>query len=422
MANFPMFVSLKNKKCLVVGGGNVAKRKADVLISYGADVTVIAQDIKFDFNCNAIKKSFTPNDIGDYYIVVAATDDRAVNSCVADICNNRGINVNVADSSSESSFVFGALANINDMTIAVNSGEDNPKKSKQMRDNIMNNVLKIGTRKSKLAIIQTNIVIDLINKIDKSIICQIVEISTTGDKVLDKGLSEFGGKGVFTDEIENALLDGRIDIAVHSGKDLPIELMEGLEILATPKRELPNDVLVKLKGVNIDENSVIGTSSIRRCMQINCNSKNIRGNVDTRLKKLETEDYDGIILALAGLKRMGINDTDKYDFDVLDIDKFYPAPCQGIIAIEGRSNSRFKNVLNKINDCETNVIFNTERELLKRVGFGCKTPLGAYTNIKNNDIELNAVILKDDNKKYYSAIGRTPSETTQIMVDKIRND
>ncbi len=419
MANFPMFVDLKNKKCVVVGGGAVAKRKADTLASYGADVCVIAKEFKYEFKCRTIERPFEQEDINGAFIVVAATNDRNINHLIADICHNKGINVNVADSSEESSFVFGATGITGNMTIAVNSGEDNPKLSKEVKNNIMNRIMKIGTRRSKLAKIQTEMIVELIKKVDSSIICQIVEIVTKGDKELNKSLTEFGGKGAFTDEFEKAVYDGTIDIAVHSGKDLPVELMNGLEILATPKREMANDVLVTLKGTVLDEKSVIGTSSIRREKQIGYKTKNIRGNVDTRLKKLESGEYDGIILAYAGLKRLKLDKLSKYDYKIFNLDSFYPAPCQGIIAVEGRSDCRFKDVLRKITDEETNIVFKTERELLKRVGYGCHMPIGAYAVSENNEIHLKAVFLGDENK-FAESKGEIYEEVAKTVADKIK--
>lgn len=404
MPYFPMFVNIKNKKCLVIGGGRVAKRKADTLLDFGAHVTVIAAEILYDFNgCSVIEKKFEVSDInGDYFITVAATDKRTVNKQIADICYSKGINVNVADSSDESDFIFGASFRKENMVISVNSGENNPSKSKKVKNDIMNfvNTIKIGTRKSKLAKIQTNIVAELIKSVDSSINCQIVELSTSGDNNLEKSLREFGGKGAFTDEFENAILDGRIDIAVHSGKDLPVELSENLEIIATPKREPANDVLVTMKNKTLDKKSIVGTGSIRRALQLGYDTKDIRGNVDTRLLKMEKGEYDGIVLALAGLKRLGIDNLEKYEYTVFDKDIFYPAPCQGIIAVECHKNSRFKELIKKINDDNTYLCFIAERQLLSELGLGCQVPLGAYAQIKGEDIELKAVYL-GENKKYF---------------------
>lgn len=404
MPYFPMFVDLKNKKCIVVGGGAVAKRKADTLISFGAKVTVVADEILYDFkSCNVVNKKFEAADITkDYFMAVAATDNRTVNKNISDICRGIGINVNVADSSSESDFIFGAVYKKDNMVIAVNSGENNPSKSKRVKNDIMNfvNTIKIGTRKSRLAKIQANIVAELIKKIDGSINCEIVELSASADKNLDKSLRDFGGKGAFTDEFERAIVEGKIDIAVHSGKDLPVELFENLEIIATPKREMANDVLVTLKNKALNEKSIIGTGSIRRRLQLDYNVKDIRGNVDTRLAKLERGEYDGVVLAAAGLKRLGFDSLEKYDYKIFGINEFYPAPCQGIIAVECHKNSRFRELLKKISDDNTYICFMAERQLLTELGTGCQFPLGAYSFIEGDNIVLQAVCF-GKNKKYF---------------------
>ncbi len=409
MAYFPMFVDLKNKKCLVIGGGRVAKRKSDTLVDFGAEVTVIAAEILYDFkNCNVIKKEFELSDIkDDYFITVAATNNRIINKQISDICHSKGINVNTVDRAEECDFIFGASFRKENMVVAVNSGESNPSKSKKVKNDIMNfvNTIKIGTRKSRLAKIQTNIVAELIKGADSSINCEIVELSASGDNNIDKSLMKFGGKGAFTDEFEKAIIDGRIDIAVHSGKDLPVELSDNLEIIATPKREQANDVLVTMKNKKLYENSIIGTGSIRRGAQLDYKTKDIRGNVDTRLLKMENGEYDAIVVALAGLKRLGIDNLEKYDYTVFDTDNFYPAPCQGIIAVECHKNSRFKELLKKINDYDTYLCFMAERQLLSELGLGCQMPFGAYACIKGNNIELKAVYL-GENKKYFSGIDK----------------
>ena len=254
--------------------------------------------------------------------------------------------------------------------------------------------IKIGSRRSKLALKQSKIIIDLINTIDKSINCEIVEITTIGDRRLDLSLSEFGGKGAFVSEIEDRLISGDIDIAVHSAKDLPIDLPKGLHIGAVSKRANPCDVLILNKGVKLDKAAVIGTGSQRRIVQIkdilDVQTKDIRGNIDTRLSKLQNGDYDAIILAAAGIERMGYDNNANFDYHYLNYDKFTPAPCQGIIGIECRKDSYVNSILNKINHNETFIQFEAERKLLQEMNSGCKIPFGAYSYIKNNCINITA--------------------------------
>lgn len=405
MAYFPMFVSLENKKCVIIGGGKVAARKAETLVKFGADVTVIAPEIKFDFKgCKLIKRGFRESDIEGSFIVVAATDKRDVNEKIAQICNKKNINVNVADKGSDGSFIFGATIKNNNLVIGINSGENNPALSKNIKENIseyMNNkIIRIGTRKSKLALIQTNIVAESIKKADSSVICEIVEITTEGDKNLEKKLTEFGGKGAFTGELEKALIEGKIDIAVHSGKDLPIEEGEGLEIYAVPKRENPADVIVTMKGKRLNENSVLGTGSVRRQLQLKYKTKSIRGNVETRLLKMEKGEYDGVVLAYAGLKRLGLLNEEKYDYKIMDTDEMYPAPCQGIIAVECRKDSKFKYILDRINHEDTYICFCAERCFVTELGLGCQMPVGAYAEVKNDEVCIKGVYIGNE-KKYF---------------------
>lgn len=400
MAYFPMYVSLENKNCLIVGGGKVAKRKADTLLSFGGKVTVLAPEFKEDFSrCRQVKKTFEKQDIGDYFLVVAATDNRKVNKEVAKVCQEKNIAVNVADSGEESSFLFGAIHKREHMVASVNSGENKPSWSKKVKEGIKDyleeNILRIGTRTSPLAMAQTRLVIEEIEKVNPRILCEIVEISTKGDKDRKKSLTRFGGKGAFTGELEKALQDGRIDIAVHSGKDLPVELGEGLDILAVPKREEANDVLVTKKGYRLHSASAIGTGSVRRARQISYSTKDIRGNVETRLRKMEEEQYDGVILALAGLKRLGMDKLEKYSYQVLDLRESYPAPCQGIIAIEGRRDSKFLSLLEKINHRETWYSYQAERAVVTKLGLGCHFPIGVYSYLEKEEFYLEVKYLGD---------------------------
>lgn len=398
-----MYVSLENKDCLVVGGGKVAKRKADTLQSFGGKVTVLAPEMKENFsNCSLIKKSFQKEDINNYDIVIAATDNRLVNEEISKICNEKGIAVNVADSSRDSSFLFGAIHKRGNMVISVNSGEDQPVWSKAVKEGIGNyleeHILRIGTRKSPLALAQTKIVIEAIKKVNPKILCHVVEISTKGDKNQKKSLTEFGGKGAFTGELERALTEEKIDIAIHSGKDLPIELGEGLDILAVPKREEANDVLVTKKGYELCKDSVIGTGSVRRAKQIPYQTKDIRGNVETRLRKMEEGEYNGVVLALAGLKRLGMENMDKYTYRVLGLRESYPAPCQGIIAIEGRKDSRFLALLESINHRETWYSYQAERTIVTQLGLDCHFPIGVYSYLEGKIFYIEVKYLQEPRK------------------------
>ena len=261
--------------------------------------------------------------------------------------------------------------------------------------------VRIGTRKSKLALAQTEMFANALKKRFDDIDTEIVCISTKGDKILDKPLAMIGGKGVFISELENALLSGAADMAVHSAKDLPLELADGLEISSALNRGNYRDVLVTRKNEPIknEEKFIVGTGSLRRrgfikkqypLVQI----KDIRGNVDTRLGKLMNGDYDGIILAAAGLERLSLYNSADYDIMPFEYKDFLPAPCQAIIVAESRKGSAVSQMLR-----ETMLEFETERQIPKLLNADCGMPVGAFSKVTNGKIEL---IISTDCKKTIS--------------------
>ena len=262
--------------------------------------------------------------------------------------------------------------------------------------------IKIGTRKSKLALAQTNMVVNEIKKYFPSINIEVVHFTTKGDKVLNKPLINIGGKGVFVTEIEDALLNKEIDLAVHSAKDLPLQLQDNLTISSVLKRGNYRDTLVTVKGKEIDfsREIIIGTGSNRRKLAFknlypNATFKDIRGNVDTRLNKLYDGEYDGIILAMAGLERLDLLSDSRFTFTPFDYKDFVPAPCQGIIAIESRNND-LTEILSKINHKDTFYSFQTERYILNILNADCGMPLGAYSFVESNKIN---VVYTSDSKE-----------------------
>ncbi|QHQ62439.1 hydroxymethylbilane synthase [Anaerocolumna sedimenticola] len=288
----------------------------------------------------------------------------------------------------------------------------------------MKQYIKIGTRKSKLAMVQTEMVVNAIKKVNTDIEIELVPMTTIGDKVLDKPLESFGGKGAFISEFEDALLTGKIDMAVHSAKDMPISLPKGLSILAVSLREDPRDVLVTRKNCPLPQNGIVGTSSLRRQIQIEelypVQTKNLRGNVGTRLLKLQNKEYDGIILAAAGLKRLNFQEDKEYDFMYLDEDSFIPAAGQGIIAIEGREEAALQAVLQSFNHMESMYNLETEREVLKLLNAGCSEPVGVYSNIDKDKIILR-VIYKYKNK-VIRVNGIAKIEERLLLAKKLVND
>jgi hydroxymethylbilane synthase len=251
----------------------------------------------------------------------------------------------------------------------------------------------IGTRGSKLALRQTHIVMEGLQRQHRDYEFIIKTIKTTGDTIWNKPLHLIGGKGLFVKEIEEQLLDKEIDMAVHSVKDLPAELEEGLHLGAVLKREDPRDAFISSTGKTLQEmieGSRIGTGSLRRKAQI-LNYNNtleivpIRGNIDTRLRKLETEKIDGIVLAAAGVKRMGL---EKQITEVLPLDIMIPSCGQGAIGIEIRAEEDAGKLLETLNDDKTFREVSIERTLLKMIGGGCHLPLGIHASISGNAVLL----------------------------------
>lgn len=270
--------------------------------------------------------------------------------------------------------------------------------------------LRIGTRGSQLALTQTHIVRDALQVHYPNLTIEIVVISTTGDKVTDRHLAEIGGKALFAKELEAALMDNSIDIAVHSLKDMPGFLPEGLIIDCVLPREDARDVLVSPHYNNIDalpNGAVIGTSSPRRKAQLlhqrpDLHIKLIRGNVETRLKKVEQGEYDATLLACAGLKRLSLFNE---NMRIISEKKLLPAIGQGVIAIERRiQDNNIQKILESIHCINTYSCINAEREVMRVINGSCYTPLAAYaTLVDGNIIELHAELLSEDGKKVAKA-------------------
>ncbi|WP_127586182.1 hydroxymethylbilane synthase [Paenibacillus koleovorans] len=253
----------------------------------------------------------------------------------------------------------------------------------------------VGTRQSALALTQTGQVIDQLKQAAEKhgIACEfeIKKIVTKGDRILDVTLSKVGGKGLFVKEIEQALLDGEIDMAVHSMKDMPWERQEGLVIGATPERQDPRDCIVTRGGVKLAElppGAKLGTSSLRRAAQMKAyrpdlTIESIRGNIDSRLRKLETEGFDAIMLAAAGLHRMGWSDRIT---EYVPADICVPAVAQGALGIECREGDAFMiDLLGKIDHIPTALAVRVERQFLGRLNGGCQIPLGAYAVVRGSE-------------------------------------
>jgi hydroxymethylbilane synthase len=263
--------------------------------------------------------------------------------------------------------------------------------------------LRIGSRGSQLALWQAHHVSDLLRTRGNTVEIEIIK--TTGDKITDVALAKVGTKGMFTKEIEEALLENRVDLAVHSLKDLPTELSADFEIAAITTREDPNDVFcsVKFDGIEaLPQQANVGTSSLRRQAQLKVLRPDLqihplRGNVDTRLRKLESRDYDAIILAAAGLNRLGKTLLIR---QVIPIEVMTPAAGQGALAIEIRNGDTATRALVAfLDDAAARTATICERALLSKLGGGCQVPIGAFAEVEGGHIHLNAVVARPDGTK-----------------------
>ncbi|CAL1527675.1 unnamed protein product [Lymnaea stagnalis] len=272
-------------------------------------------------------------------------------------------------------------------------------------------IIRVGTRKSQLALIQTNSVIQMLRALDPTLKFETLPMTTTGDRILDSALSKIGEKSLFTKELENALLKNQVDFVVHSLKDLPTTLPEGLVIGCVCKRDNPYDAIVlhpKHRGKTMKDlppGSVIGTSSLRRAAQVQrlypqYKIENIRGNLNTRFKKLSEDDfYDAIILAVAGLERMGWQSciSQHGRLQVLTPDECMYAVSQGAMAVECRADDEVTlQLLHKIHDHFSTIACIAERAFLRKLEGGCSVPVSAFTEISDYEMSIRGGVFSID--------------------------
>lgn len=260
----------------------------------------------------------------------------------------------------------------------------------------------IGSRESRLAVIQSEMVKKYIEEHSPEIQAEILTMKTTGDIILDRTLDKIGGKGLFVKELDKALMEKRSDLSVHSLKDMPMEENPELPILAYGKREDPRDVLLYRPDLdNLPEHPLIGTSSRRRMIQMeklvpNCSFRGIRGNVQTRMKKLETEGYDATLLAAAGLKRLGMEHViSRY----LSVDEMIPAAGQGILAVQGRKGDNYGWAA-RIDAPESRAAAQAERQFIRVTGGDCTSPCAAHAQISGSELKLTGLYYKEDSREY----------------------
>jgi len=285
----------------------------------------------------------------------------------------------------------------------------------------------IGSRGSALARWQAEWVQSQLTTQHPELEVSITLIKTKGDKILDVPLAKVGGKGLFVKEIEDALLNGSIDLAVHSMKDVPTELPAGLGIAVTPKREDPRDAFFSYQGIPLEKlpaGAIIGTSSLRRRSQLKYHFpglelKDLRGNVDTRLKKLANHDYDGIILAYSGVKRLGL---DGRVTEILPIELSLPAIAQGALGLEIRLDDRETNdLIQFLHHRETSLAVTAERAFLRTLEGGCQVPIAAYATVNGNTVALTGLVAKIDGSTVIKESMSTDDDPDLLGVELARS-
>jgi len=290
----------------------------------------------------------------------------------------------------------------------------------------------IGSRESKLAIVQSQLVINEIHKNYPELEIQLITMKTTGDMILDRSLDKIGGKGLFVKELDKALLDGRTVLSVHSLKDMPIEIPKQLPILAYSKREDARDaLLLPLGQTKLNLDLPVGCSSRRRMIQLKklypkIKFKNIRGNVITRINKLDNGEYSGLVLAAAGLKRLNLENRINHYFET---DEIIPAAGQGILALQGKTGIDYS-FLDKFNDLDSERMAICERAFIRRLNGGCSSPIAAHSAILGNKIKLTGLYYDEHTNtyitdsmqsdiKYCEELGIELANKLKYYVDKI---
>jgi len=271
-------------------------------------------------------------------------------------------------------------------------------------ENGQRSTLVLGTRGSKLALCQSEWFQSKVQEVAPEIRVTLRKIQTSGDKIVDVPLAKIGGKGLFVKEIEDALLTGEIDFAVHSMKDVPAQLPDGLEILCVPPREDARDALISREGhsfSNLPLGATVGTASLRRQAQLlharqDLKIAMLRGNLDTRLRKLKEGQFDAIVLAAAGLHRLAwTQNITEYLPPILSL----PAIGQGALGIEGRTNDQFvRSILLRLNDETTHTTVTAERAFLHRLEGGCQVPIAAYATLSGEQLVLDGLVASVDGK------------------------
>ena len=286
---------------------------------------------------------------------------------------------------------------------------------------MLEKTLKIATRQSPLALWQANYVKDRLQQLYPDLTIELVPMVTKGDVILDSPLAKIGGKGLFVKELENALLNKEADIAVHSMKDVPMQFPEGLGLAVICQREDPRDAFVSHSYrtfAELPQGAVVGTSSLRRQCQLKAlrpdlDIRSLRGNVGTRLSKLDNGDYDAIILASAGLIRLGLADRIA---SFIDVEQSLPAAGQGAVGIECRTDDvQVHALLAPLADAETTYCVRAERAMNNHLQGGCQVPIGGYALLQQGQLYLRALVGDIDGSRIIRAEGKSAVENAEVL-------
>lgn len=276
--------------------------------------------------------------------------------------------------------------------------------------------IKIGSRESRLAVVQSEMVMEAVRAAAPDVETELITMKTTGDKILDRTLDKIGGKGLFVKELEAALIEKRVDLTVHSLKDVTMEENEELPLVAFSKREDPRDALILPLGKDdIDFSKPIGCSSMRRITQLkqlfpDAEFKTIRGNVQTRLNKLDSGEFSATVLACAGLKRLGLEERISRIFTTEEI---IPAAGQGILAVQARKDMD-TGFLSEFDDSASRIAQAAERSFVRTLDGGCSSPIAAYAESDGDTVRLTGYYVDDDGKSYRKTIEGDSSEAEAL--------
>lgn len=421
-AFFPLFVDISEKKIVVIGGGAIATRRVKTLLSFEPQIVVVApevtgelEELEKEEKITIFHRKYQREDIYDAWMVLAATNDPELNNGIYSVAKCLGALVNVASNQGKCDFHFPGVIRKDPYVIGINGSGKDHKGTAELRKQIeamVNNAICIGSRESRLAVIQSEMVMEYLKKECPQKEIRLLTMKTTGDKILDRTLDKVGGKGLFVKELDRALLDGKSNLSVHSLKDMPMEVPKELPLLAFSKREDPRDVLVLPEGVaELDPDKPLGCSSLRRTLQLEklypeMEVKSIRGNLQTRLRKLDEGEYSGLILAAAGLKRLGLESRISRYFTP---DEMIPSAGQGILAVQGRKGEDY-GYLDGYCDRDAWIAGTAERAYVKYLDGGCSSPVAAFAEVDGDEIFIRGLYYSEATGKWLTGQIRGAAE------------